>query len=89
MAESHASNVTEIKTTFAKPDIVAEAQLHLSPEQCADLLQVLQSYPELFSGKLGTYPHCEFHLTLKPGAVPYHCKRPYPVPLTTQPNPQS
>ena len=34
---------------------------------------------DLFSGKLGVYPHKEFNLQLKPDAKPFHSK-PYAVP---------
>ena len=85
MAESHIANVTETKATFADPRSIADAQTHLTPEQRDQLYEVLKSFPTLFSGKLGTYPHREFHIQLKPNAVPYHCKQPYPVPLVNQP----
>ena len=44
MAESHASNVTTTKTTFADPGDVADAQTHLLPTQCKQLCEVLQFF---------------------------------------------
>ena len=57
---------------------------HLTDTQQQELEAILQKYNKLFSGKLGTYPHKKFHIELKPGTILYHCKQPYPVPLTKQ-----
>ena len=41
---------------------------------------MLSQHSKLFSGKLGCYPKCKFKI--EPTAMPYHCDRPYPVPLS-------
>ena len=43
------------------------------------LFKLLLSAQDLFSGKLGVYPHKEFTLQLKPDAKPFHSK-PYAIP---------
>ena len=40
---------------------------------------ILEQHKVLFDGELGSYPHKQFNLKLKEGAVPVH-KKPYPVP---------
>ncbi|HSN66200.1 MAG TPA: RNase H-like domain-containing protein, partial [Fusibacter sp.] len=60
------------------PQVVSQ-QVHLSTPQRNELYRILLENKALFSGKLGTYPHKEFHLALKPDAKPFHSK-PYAVP---------
>lgn len=62
------------------PDIVAEAQTHLSPSQREQLRELFRERRELFSGRIGRYPHRKFHIDLIEGAEPYHCQRPYRIP---------
>ena len=57
---------------------VVERQMHLTRQQCKDLLGQLQKFNKLFDGSLGKYPHRKIHLELAPGARPIH-SRPYPV----------
>ena len=60
------------------PQVVSQ-QVHLSTPQRNELYRILLENKALFSGKLGTYPHKEFYLALKPDAKPFHSK-PYAVP---------
>ena len=83
--ESHAVTFTATKSTVADINEVVEAQVHLTPAQRAQLLELLQRHTKLFNGKLGCYPHRKFHIDLKPGTKPYHCKAPYPVPVKLAP----
>jgi hypothetical protein len=53
--------------------VIAE-QEHLSTPQRNALYRVLLAKKELCSGKLGTYPHKQFSLTLKPDDKPFHSK---------------
>lgn len=85
--EQQEANLTFTATdsTFADVHDVANSQAHLSIEQRAHLRDVLNKHTKLFSGKLGCYPHREFHIDLKPDAVPYHCKQPYSIPAALKP----
>ena len=55
------------------------AKRKMSEEQRADLQVVLSKFQNLFSGKLGVFPHQKFHIELEPGARPKHV-RPYAIP---------
>ena len=44
-----------------------------------DLLELLEKHSKLFSGKVGSYPHKQFHIDVDPAAKPVH-DRAYPVP---------
>ena len=61
------------------PDVVAESQHHLSPSQKDQLRELFHKHRELFSGRIGRYPHRKFHIELLDGAEPYHCQRPYHI----------
>jgi hypothetical protein len=80
MMESKYVSIGATKSTVADVREVAMAQAHLTEQQRNELHEVLSKYNKLFDGKQGCYPHRKFHIDLKPGAVPFHCKRPYPVP---------
>ena len=84
-AESHMTSTIK-DADYHKVDIlqVVAKQTHLATNQRNDLYKAFASVDQLFSGKLGTYPHKRFHLELAPDAVPYHSK-PYQVPLVHQP----
>ena len=77
--ENHAVTFTATKSTFSEVEDVVDNQTHLDAKQKQQLLEILQEHTKLFSGKLGCFPHRKFHIDLKPGTVPYHCKAPYPV----------
>ena len=66
---------------YDKTDVsqVAQDQEHLTEQQKDDLRAILKKHEELFSGKLGLYPHKKVHIELEEGAKPVHA-RPYPVP---------
>eukprot|EP00977_Amphora_coffeiformis_P021539 scaffold9447_cov94-Amphora_coffeaeformis.AAC.1 len=68
-------------SSYEKADLMAlvQDQTHLTMEQRNDLHRALAQFEQLFSGRLGQYPHKKFHLELKPNAVPFHSK-PYQVP---------
>ena len=80
--EVNATTFTPTKSTVADIDEVCQDQEHLTPKQRAELNEILSKHTELFSGKLGRYPHRKFHIDLKPGTKPYHCKRPYAIPTS-------
>ena len=84
--ESHAATAVtrSIDTTESIPEVV-KAQTHLSEQQRADLLHALSKFPKLFDGSLGLYPKQKFHIELKEGAVPYHVRGPYSVPVQNLP----
>ena len=76
---------TATKSTVADIDSVVTSQTHLSSVQQSQLHEVLFRHTKLFNGKLGCFPHRDFHIDLKPGSKPYYCKRPYPIPTTLRP----
>ena len=53
---------------------VAIQQKHLSPQQQADLTQLLDQYPRLFNGQLGLYTHKKLHLELHDNVTPVHLR---------------
>eukprot|EP00804_Cyclotella_cryptica_P016192 CCRYP_005685-RA/>CCRYP_005685-RA protein AED:0.45 eAED:0.81 QI:0/0/0/1/0.5/0.33/3/0/553 len=59
--------------------IVRDNCTHLSGQEQARLLELLQEFEELFSGKLGDWDCKPVSLQLKEGAQPYH-GRPFPIP---------
>ena len=67
---------------FVDVQEVVNSQDHLSPKQRDELYKLLQKYQRLFNGKLGCYPKKKFKIKLKPGTIPYHCKQPFPVPMS-------
>ena len=62
---------------------VVESQKHLTATEQQSLETILDMYPVLFDGKLGHYPHKQFHLELEPNSQPVHAK-PYSVPVTQE-----
>jgi hypothetical protein len=81
----HNATKTILESMYEKADVdlVAEQQTHLSSEQQARLLSILQKRTKLFSGKLGHYKGKKMDLELIPGEVPVH-QKPYPVPHAHQ-----
>ena len=61
------------------PKVIEDTCKHLSREEQSKLLQLLESYAELFDGTLGDFQTEPVSLELKPGFKPYHGK-PYPIP---------
>ncbi len=72
------AELKEAQYSQVDPAYIAAQQNHLSPEQQADLSALLSKFPQLFSGKLGHYPHQKVHLELQPNAIPVR-KWPYAV----------
>eukprot|EP00804_Cyclotella_cryptica_P004890 CCRYP_004949-RA/>CCRYP_004949-RA protein AED:0.36 eAED:0.67 QI:0/0/0/1/1/1/2/0/493 len=67
---------------YEKADLRASVRdncKHLSGPEQARLLELLQEFEELFSGKLGDWDCKPVSLHLKEGAQPYH-GRPFPIP---------
>jgi hypothetical protein len=58
--------ILESKYKEANTDDITNQQTHLTPEQHADLAKLLSEFPQLFSGKLGLYPHRKVHLEIDP-----------------------
>jgi len=77
--DSFATEILDAK--YDKTDVkdVVKQQTHLSASKQKDLLELLEKHSKLFSGKLGSYPHKQFHIYVDPDAKPVHA-RAYPVP---------
>jgi hypothetical protein len=74
---------TYTEAVYEKPDLVVIIQRdgqHLTPEQQAQLLQVLVNNEIVFQGRRGEYTGGEVGITLKEDAIPFRAK-PYPVQL--------
>ena len=80
-AESFLADITATKDSSADVRDIADAQEHLTPQQCGKLYDVLKKRKKLFDGSLGCYTGRKFHIDLKPGTVPFHCKQPYSIPV--------
>ena len=78
------SHLLETKSTKVDLKELCAEQSHLTPEQQQELYYVLHKYKKVFDGSLGCYPKRKFHIELKPDAVPYHCDRPYSVPVSVR-----
>ncbi len=61
------------------PKVVSKNCSHLSLHQRQKLLQLLQSYKELFDGTLGNWQTKPVKFELKQDAKPFH-RKPFPVP---------
>ena len=70
--------IKEARYGKVEPQLVAEQQQHLSPQQKQELATLLEQFPHLFSGKLGKYLSKQVHLELQPNAKPVR-KHPYSV----------
>ena len=68
-----------LDTKYEKVDLdgLAKEQSHLPEIQQEDLHILFKNNEELFSGKLGYYPHRKFHVEIAQGAQPVHA-RAYP-----------
>jgi len=82
--KQESNHVTATKSTVADVEQVCRAQVHLLDSQKLELLQVLRAHDKLFDGTLGCYPNRQFKIELKPDAIPYHCDRPYSVPVSVR-----
>jgi len=72
-------SILDAKYEPAEPaEIVAQCE-HLSEEEKAKLLEVLEEYRDLFDGSLGKWRGEQYDIELKPDAKPYHA-RAFPIP---------
>jgi len=78
-AESH---VVATKSSFADINDICVQQEHLTEQQRKELASVLCKHTKLFNGTVGCYPKHDFHISLKPDAVPYHCDHTYSMPTS-------
>ena len=77
--ECFSDAILERKYSCVPTRAVADRQKHLTPHQQDQLNNVLKKYTVLFDGKLGRYPHKQFHLELVDNFNPVY-KKAYPVP---------
>ena len=82
--DSYASKILDAKYEKVKVEDVAAAQSHRTPTQRDNLAKLLKKHEELFSGKLGLYPHTKIKIELLPGSQAVHTRR-YPVPRILTP----
>ena len=75
------TQIMEARYKAIDTDELAQAQKQLTPTQRTELACLFRKFPQLFDGKLRTYPHRQYHLDLQVGAKPVH-SRPYGVPFT-------
>ena len=77
--DSFATEILDAK--YNKTDVkdVVKQQTHVSANSQKDLLELLEKHSKLFSGKLGSYPHKQFHIDVDPDTKPVHAHA-YPVP---------
>ena len=79
------ASVKDANYDVQDPAQVAESQQHLTSKQRNDLKEMFVQHQELFSGRIGRYPHRKFHIDLIKGVEPYHCPRPYRIPQVDLP----
>ena len=70
-----------IKAMYGKIDINEHIKSlkHLTKEQQAKLASVLEAYPDMYEGAIGTLNIKPVRFELKPGSKPYHAKL-FPMP---------
>ena len=70
-----------IKAMYGKIDIKEHVKTikHLTNEQQKALANVLEAYPDMYEGAIGTLNIEPVHFELKPNATPFHAK-PFPIP---------
>ena len=70
-----------IKAMYGKVDIHQHVKTfkHLTSEQQQQLAKVLEAYPNMYEGAIGTLNIDPVHFELKPKAVPFHSK-PFLIP---------
>ena len=79
--DSYASKILDAK--YEKKSGGRAAQSYLTPSQRNNLAKLLKKHEELFSGKLGMYPHTKCIIELLPGSQAVHVRH-YPVPRIHQ-----
>ena len=70
--DSFTTEILDTKNDKTGIKYVVKQQTHLSVNQQRDLLELLEKHSKLFSGKLGSYPHKQFHIDVDPDAKPLH-----------------
>jgi hypothetical protein len=83
-AEAYLADMIATKESSADVRDIADAQHHLTPQQREELYEVIAKRQKLFNGGLGCYTGRKFHIKLKEGTVPFHCKQPYSIPVDKQ-----
>ena len=73
------SSILDAKYEAFDPHAIAESHTHLTPQQRVELGDLLSEFPQLFDGKLRTYPRRKVHIEMKENATPVN-RRAYPVP---------
>ena len=70
-----------IKAMYGKVNIKdhLKSLKHLTSEQQLQLAKILEAYPDMYEGAIGTLNIEPVHFELKANAVPYHAK-PFPIP---------
>ena len=81
--DNYASKILDAKYDKVNVEDVAAAQSHLTPTQKSDLAKLLKKHEELFSGKIGLYPHKKNIIELLPGSQAVHARH-YHVPRVHQ-----
>ena len=77
-------SIMHAKYDRTSPDEVVRKCTHLQVPEQNKLLNILNKFSRLFSGKLGRYVHKKFSIHLKdPTTTPIFCT-PYPVPMVHQ-----
>ena len=88
--KEHMKRYDEAKYTAESIDSIVSRSDNLDPIQRQQLYDVLIKHQRLFSGlenrRLGIFPQRKFKVRLRPGATPYHCKQPIPIPITQREN---
>ena len=72
-------SIKEAKYEKFTPQQVADKSPHLKPDQKFSLINLLQQFPHLFSGRLGKHKKAKFTLLLQNHSVPPVFCKPYPV----------
>ena len=79
MYDEYAASIIYAKYEKVYVDGLAKEKSHLTEIQQEDLHVLFKNHEELFSDKLGYYPHRKFHIEIEQGAQPVHA-RAYPIP---------
>ena len=77
--DEYAASILDEKYEKVDVDGLTKERSHLTESQQEDLHVLFKKHEELFSSKLGYYPHRKFHIEIEQGAQPVHA-RSYPVP---------
>ena len=78
-AAERLKTILDAKYEKANLEEIAKEAAHLTKEEQARLLALLESHETLFDGTLGHWKSADVKVELKPDAIPYHA-RSFPVP---------